>query len=299
MSPAMSKTVVVYDQRMSFLISAGAALQKLAEGIDHSEGPVYRPEDDSVIWSDVSGNRLFRWSPQDGVSTVRSPSDYQNGNCRDLEGRIVSCSHGQRAILRLEHGGDWRVLVSRYRGNRLNSPNDLTVTRDGSIWFTDPPFGLTQPREGYSGPQEQPGSFVYRFAPATDSIEAVVKEMERPNGIAFSPDEKTLYVSDSSQVNYPQGHHYVRAYDITSHGQAANGRVFVTIEPGQPDGLKTDGAGNLFVTSADSVQVFDPVGIRLGKILVPEICSNLTFGGKDGKRLFITAGKSLYAIDLA
>lgn len=168
---------------------------------------------------------------------------------------------------------------------------------DGSIWFTDPPFGLTQPNEGYGENQEQPGSFVYRFDPTTKEIVAVIREMERPNGLAFSPDEKILYVSDTSQVNYAQGHHYIRAYDMVDN-QASNSRVFAVIEPGQPDGIKVDGGGNIFTSSADSVQIYSPDGNRLGKILLPEVCANLTFGGQDSKSLFITAGKSLYAIGL-
>lgn len=293
----MAQPVVIYDQRMHDLISEDAALQKLAEGTNHSEGPVYMPKDDSVIWSDVSGNRVYRWSPTKETAIIRDPSHYQNGNCRDREGRIVSCSHGQRAIIRRDYDGEWRVLVSHYRGNRLNSPNDLVVHSDGSIWFTDPPFGLTQPNEGYGGQQDQPGSFVYRFDPVSKEIVAVIKEMERPNGLAFSSDEQILYVSDTSQVNYAQGHHYIRAYEIIG-TQASNGRVFAKVEPGQPDGIKVDAAGNVFASSADSVQVYASDGTCLGKILVPEVCANLTFGGQDSKSLFITAGKSLYSITL-
>ncbi|MEM1251902.1 MAG: SMP-30/gluconolactonase/LRE family protein [Cyanobacteria bacterium P01_H01_bin.21] len=200
-------------------------------------------------------------------------------------------------MVRRDYDGEWRVLVSHYRGKRLNSPNDLVVHSDGSIWFTDPPFGLTQPNEGYGENQEQPGSFVYRFDPTTKEIVAVIREMERPNGLAFSPDEKILYVSDTSQVNYAQGHHYIRAYDMVDN-QASNSRVFAVIEPGQPDGIKVDGGGNIFTSSADSVQIYSPDGNRLGKILLPEVCANLTFGGQDSKSLFITAGKSLYAIGL-
>lgn len=282
---------------MHALISAHATLEKLAEGLSHSEGPVYVPEDDSVLWSDVSGNRLYRWRPTQGVSIIREPSYYQNGNCRDLEGRIVSCSHGLRAIIRRDYDGEWRVLVSHYQGNRLNSPNDLVVRSDGTIWFTDPPFGLTQPNEGCGGNQDQPGSFVYCFDPTTKEITAVITEMERPNGLAFSPDETILYVSDTSQVNYRQGHHYIRAYDIVD-TQASNGRVFAVVEPGQPDGIKVDTAGNIFASSEDSVQIYAADGSRLGKIMLPEVCANLAFGGKDGRSLFITAGKSLYTIRL-
>lgn len=294
----MSETLVIYDSRLCDLISPNAELQRLAEGAKHSEGPVYLPEDDSVIWSDVSGNRVFRWSAQNGTQVLREPSDYQNGNCLDLEGRLVSCSHGKRAIVRREHSGEWQILVDRYRSKRLNSPNDIVAKSDGTLWFTDPPFGLTQPDEGYGEPQEQPGSFVFRFDPSTGEIDAVIREMERPNGLAFSPGEKILYVSDTSQVNYAQGHHYVRAYTLINEKQVTNGQVFTVIEPGQPDGLKVDAQGNLFIASADSIQVHAPDRTCLGKILVPEVCANLAFGGRDGKRLFITAGCSLYAIDL-
>ncbi|KST66882.1 SMP-30/gluconolactonase/LRE family protein [Mastigocoleus testarum] len=294
----MAQVIAVYDQRMHSLISVDAKLEKIADGAKHSEGPVYFPEDDSVIWSDVTGNRLFHWSAEDGVSIIREPSHYQNGNYRDLEGRLVACSHGQRAIIRREKNGEWVVLVDRYQNYRLNSPNDLVVKSDGTIWFTDPPFGLTQPGEGYGGQQEQAGSFIYRFNPKTREIDAVIKEMERPNGLAFSPDESILYVSDTSEVNYPQGHHYIRAYDLVNEKQVKNSRVFAVIKPGQPDGLKVDNFGNIFTSSADSIQVYAPDRTCLGKIFVPEVCANLTFGGRDGKRLFITAGSSLYAINL-
>ncbi|MGA7932112.1 MAG: SMP-30/gluconolactonase/LRE family protein, partial [Kovacikia sp.] len=159
--------IEIYDDRLRRLIRPEAALRKLAEGAVHSEGPVYIQEDDSIIWSDAHGNRLLRWSGQDGVSVLRDPSDYQNGNYRDLEGRLVSCSSGLRAIIRREQDGEWRVLCDRYRGKRLNSPNDLVVKSDGTIWFTDPPYGLTEPNQGYGGEQEQPGSYVYRFDPVT------------------------------------------------------------------------------------------------------------------------------------
>ena len=229
---------------------------------------------------------------------IREPSHYQNGNYLDLSGRLVSCSHGQRAIICREDDGTWRILCDRYQGNRLNSPNDLVVKSDGTIWFTDPPFGLTQPVEGYGGNQEQAGSFVFRFDRRTQELDAVIKEMERPKGLAFSPDEKILYVSDTSQVNYAQGHHYIRAYDLVGDKEVANSRVFAVIEPGQPDGFKVDRQGNIFTSSADSVQIYDSDGNLWGKIFVPEVVANLTFGGQDGRRLFMTAGRSLYTINL-
>ncbi len=294
----MSEAIEIYDDRMRALVRPGASLQKVANGAVHSEGPVYFHEDDSVVWSDAHGNRLLRWSASDGVSVLRNPSDYQSGNYRDLEGRLVACSSGERAIIRREHSGQWQVLVDRYHGLRLNSPNDLVVKRDGTIWFTDPPYGITQPDQGYGGEQEQPGSFVYRFDPATGDIDAVVTDMVRPNGLAFSPDEYLLYVSDTAAFNIPQGPHHIRVYSVENGRYITNGRVFAVIDPGQPDGLSVDEHGNIFTSSKDSVQVYAPDGTLLGKILVPEICANLTFGGPERDRLLIAAGKSLYAIDL-
>ena len=188
----MSKGITIYDDRFKSLLHPDSELQKLADGAIHGEGPVYFHEDDSVIWSDAHDNRLLRWSPSDGNSVIRQPSDYQSGNYRDLEGRLVSCSSGQRAVIRREHDGQWQVLVDRYQGNRLNSPNDLVVKSDGTIWFTDPTFGITQSNQGYGGEQEQAGDFVFRFDPETGELDAVIKEMERPNGLAFSPDESLL-----------------------------------------------------------------------------------------------------------
>ena len=294
----MPEVIEIYDDRMRALVRPDATLQKLANGAVHSEGPVYFQEDDSIVWSDAHGNRLFRWSASDGVSVLRHPSDYQSGNYRDMEGRLVACSSGKRAILRREYDGQWKVLVDRYQGKRLNSPNDLVVKRDGTIWFTDPPYGLTEPNQGYGGEQEQDGCFVYRFDPATGEIDAVVRDIKRPNGLTFSPDERLLYVSDTSAFNIPDGDHDIRVYEVVNGRHVTNSRVFAVIEPGQPDGMRVDEHGNIFTSSEDSIQVYAPDGTRLGKIRVPETSANLTFGGPGRDRLLITAGKSLYAIDL-
>jgi gluconolactonase len=294
----MPEAIEIYDERMRAIVRPDASLQKLANGAVHSEGPVYFHEDDTVVWSDAHGNRLLRWSANDGVSVLRDPSDYQSGNYRDLEGRLVACSSGERAIIRREHDGQWKVLVDRYQGKRLNSPNDLVVKSDGTIWFTDPPYGITEPNQGYGGEQEQPGSFVYRFDPATGELDAVVTDMVRPNGLAFSPDERLLYVSDTAAFNIPGGPHHIRAYEVIDGRHVTNGRVFAVIEPGEPDGFRVDEHGNVFTSSKDSVQVYAPDGTRLGKIPVPETSANLTFGGPQRDRLLIAAGKSLYAIDL-
>ncbi|MEH1836694.1 MAG: SMP-30/gluconolactonase/LRE family protein [Nostoc sp.] len=294
----MPEAIEIYDDRLRAIVRSDASLQQLANGAVHSEGPVYFHEDDSIVWSDAHGNRLLRWSATDNVSVLRDPSDYQSGNYRDLEGRLVACSSGLRAIIRYEDDGEWKVLVDRYQSKRLNSPNDLVVKSDGTIWFTDPPYGITEPNQGYGGEQEQPGSYVYRFDPTTEEIYPVVTDMVRPNGLAFSPDESLLYVSDTAAFNIPGGPHHIRVYEVVDGRHVTNGRVFCIIEPGQPDGFRVDEYGNVFSSSKDSVQVYAPDGTRLGKILLPETSTNLTFGGKKRDRLYITAGKSLYAIDL-
>jgi gluconolactonase len=294
----MPEIIEIYDDRLRAIVSPSASLQKLAGGAAHSEGPVYIQEEDSVVWSDAHGNRLLRWSSTDNVTVLRDPSDYQSGNYRDLEGRIVACSSGLRAIIRREHDGEWNVLVDRYQEKRLNSPNDLVVKSDGTIWFTDPPYGITEPNQGYGGEQEQPGCYVYRFDPVTGEIYPVVTDMVRPNGLTFNPDERLLYVSDTAAFNIPGGPHHIRVYEVVDSRWAKNGREFAVIEPGQPDGLRVDHYGNVFTSSEDSVQVYAPDGTLLGKILVPETSANLTFGGKERNRLFITAGHSLYAINL-
>lgn len=294
----MPEAIEIYDPRMRALVRPDSSLQKVANGAVHSESPVYIKEDDSVIWSDNHGNRLLRWSASDGVSVVREPSYYQNGNALDLEGRLVACSMGKRAIERREHDGQWKVLVDRYQGKRLNSPNDLVVKSDGTIWFSDPPYGINDPNQGYGGEQELPGSYVFRFDPATGEIDPVVTDTIRPNGLAFSPNESLLYVSDSASYNMPGAAHHIRVYKVVDGRRTTNGRLFAVINPPIPDGMCMDEQGNIFTTSKDSIQVFAPDGVRLGKIPVPETCSNATFGGPERDRLFITAGKSLYAIDL-
>lgn len=295
-SPQTAAKFDVYDSRFYNLVPSEAELKQLYSGGQHSEGPVYIPADDSLIWSDVIGDRLLQWKAGK-VSLYRASSSYQNGNALDLEGRIVACSHGHRAIVRQDFDGEWRILVDRYQGKRLNSPNDITVKSDGTLWFTDPPFGLTQANQGCGGEQEQPGSYVYRFDPATHEMTAVVTDMCRPNGLAFSPNEQQLYVSDTSAFENPALFHDVRTFDVVNE-HLENGRKFAEINPGQPDGLCIDRAGHLFVSSEDSVQIYAPDATYLGKIFIPEICANLTFGERERNRLFIAAGGSLYAIYL-
>ena len=287
--------IEVFADSANALLDSQLPLVLLDNSSIHAEGPVYIPSNESVVWSDVKGNRLYRWR-HGTVSIIRQPTHFQNGNALDLEGRIVACSHGERAIVRQEKDGQWHKIVERYQDKRLNSPNDIVVKSDGTLWFTDPPFGLTQADEGCGGEQEQAGSFVFRFDPATNELEAIITEMDRPNGLAFSPDETMLYVSDTSAVERAEMCHDIRVYDITEGRHASNMRIFAVVEPGQPDGFCIDHAGNVFTSAQDGVQIYSSAGELLGKIQTPETCTNVTFGGKECDSLFITTSSSLYTI---
>lgn len=289
--------IEICNLRMADLIDRQAELVLVDSSSHHTEGPIYVPADNSVVWSDVKGDRVLRWH-QNEVSVLRQNARFQNGNALDFSGRLVACSHGDRAVVRHHDNGEWRILVDRYQGKRLNSPNDLVVKSDGTIWFTDPPFGLTQADQGCSGEQEQSGSFVFRYDPDTEEMSPVVIDMIRPNGLAFSPDESVLYVSDSSAYENPQLYHHIRAYEIVDGRWATRGQTFAVIEPGEPDGLCVDAQGIVFVSAKDGVHLYASDSSYLGKIRIPEICANVALGGKHKNRLFVTAGNSLYFIDL-
>lgn len=294
----MEKTVLIEDPRMEALLRADAVLQRLCTGAIWSEGPVWW-DDGSVTWSDIPNNRMLKWSPAEGMTVFRSPSNHTNGHTRDREGRMVSCEHSGRRISRTELDGTVATVVDRFEGKRLNSPNDVVVKSDGTIWFTDPPYGIISDYEGVAAESEIGANYVYRFDPADGSLAIACDDFQRPNGLAFSPDESLLYVSDTSRSHDPDGNHHIRVFDIKDGRYPTNGRVFAVIEPGLSDGFRLDVAGNLFTSSADSIQVFAPDGKRLGKIFVPEVISNCTFGGRDRSTLFITASTSLYSIELA
>jgi gluconolactonase len=290
--------IIEFDKRFSTLLKPDASLVRLATGAIWSEGPVYFHEDDSVIWSDIPNNRLLRWSAQDGMTVWRQPSNFENGHYRDFEGRLLSCEHGGRCLSRTEPDGRKVILVDRYQGKRLNSPNDLVVKSDGTIWFTDPPYGILSDDEGYKAESELGACYVFRFEPGTGDLTIVTDEMIYPNGLAFSPDETVLYVADTSSALDPKDSRHFMAFDVVDGRRLQNGRGFAVIEPGLADGFRVDVHGNIFTSSADSVQVYASDGVRLGKILVPEKVGNLTFGGPDRNRLYIAASSSLYAMDL-
>jgi gluconolactonase len=281
------------DPRFAAFVLHNAPVKKLATGFDWAEGPVWMGDAGCLLFSDIPNNRIMRWSP-DGLTTYRQPSNYANGHTRDRQGRLVSCEHGERRVTRTEWDGSITVLADRHAGKRLNSPNDVIVASDGAIWFTDPHYGIGTDYEGFKSDQELPCQ-VYRID-TSGQIEAVITDMNCPNGLAFSPDEKRLYVADTGRMFQSDPQH-IRVFDMVG-GRPVNGRVFHTISPGCADGIRTDTDGNLWSSAGDGVHCLSPEGHLLGKILIPEAVSNICFGGRAKHQLFITATTSLYSVIL-
>jgi gluconolactonase len=299
--------IEILDPRAATLFSPGVAVERLCTGAAWSEGPVWMAHDDSVLWSDIPNNRMLRWSSRDGLGVWRESVEFTNGHTLDRNGDLLHCSHGRRAIVRTRCIGGRvdaatpdEIVVDRLEGRRLNSPNDIVVQRDGSLWFTDPPYGILSDHEGHRAESEQPANHVFRFDPATGELHAATAEVEEPNGLAFSPDESVLYVSDTSAAlrKDGSGHHHIMAFDVTHDHRLLNGRVFAVIAPGLADGFRIDTQGWLYTSSADSVQVYHPDGSRLARIPVPEKVGNLCFGGPGRNQLYICASSSLYRIQL-
>jgi gluconolactonase len=288
---------VTSETGIESLLAPGAALRRLATGAVWSEGPVWIPALGVVRWSDIPGNRILQVQVASGETSVyRDDVEFTNGRTLDAAGAVIQCSHGRRALER-DVDGVVTTLVDRWGEARFNSPNDVVVKSDGTIWFTDPPYGITFAREGHPGESEYGGNYVFRFDPVSGSVAPVVTDMEEPNGLAFSPDESILYVSDTSLALRQGGNHHIRAYDVIDGAACVDGRVFAVVDPGLSDGFRVDERGRLWTSSADSVQVLSPAGARLGAIPVPEVVGNLCFGGQGGGTLFIAASTSLYAIE--
>ena len=292
------ENIEILDPRMEDLLLPDSRLERHCTGAIWSEGPVYFAEGDHVLWSDIPNNRMLKWSATEGMTVFREPSNFTNGHTRDREGRLVSCEHGGRRISRTEADGSVVCVVDRYQGKKLNSPNDVVVKSDGTIWFTDPPYGIMSNEEGYQAESEIGASYVYRFDPESDELSVVADDFDKPNGLAFSPDESLLYISDTGASHDPEGAHHIRVFDVVEGRSLTNGRVFAVVDPGLADGFRLDVHGNLYTSSEDSIQVYTAGGERIGKILVPEKIANCTFGGPEKNRLFIAASSSLYSITL-
>ncbi len=256
---------------------------------------MYFAEHDCLVWSDIPNNRMLRWVAGQ-ISVFRDRSNNSNGNTRDRQGRQVTCEHGSRRVTRTEPDGSITVLVDHFAGHRLNSPNDVVVKSDDSIWFTDPSYGILSDYEGHRAEPEYGGCYVFRLEPGTGNLQVVVKDFVKPNGLAFSPDESKLYVVDTGQTHTENGPHHIRVFSVRDGSKLEGGEVFAEVSPGLPDGLRVDTEGNVWTSAGDGVHCFAPDGTLLGKIKIPEPVSNLAFGGPKRNRLFITATRSLYAI---
>lgn len=292
----MSNPFEIHDNRFHDYALPVAALERLASGCLWTEGPVYFPLTDTVVWSDIPNDRMMQYAPGLGARVFRHPANHSNGNTRDREGRLVTCEHGARRVTRTGHDGAVTVLADTFEGGRLNSPNDVVVASDGAVWFTDPPYGILTDYEGHKAPMEQDGCHVYRIDPGGGAVERVIDDMNRPNGLAFSADEGTLYVSDTAYAHDPAAPRHIRAYRVVDGRRCEKPRVFKEMTDGLSDGFRLDIDGNIWTSAGDGVHCYDPAGVLLGKIKVPEVVSNLCFGGPRGNRLYITATTSLYAV---
>lgn len=285
----------VLDRRMTELVQGNAQLETIHRGSLWAEGPVYVADGDYLLWSDIPNDRVMQYVPGLGVRVFSHAANNCNGATLDREGRRVTCEHLTRSVVRFERDGSRTVLADSHAGKRLNSPNDVVVTSDGAVWFTDPTYGILSDYEGKRSNPEQPGCFVFRLDP-NGVLEAKVTNLRKPNGLAFSLDERTLYVADSSRSHDAHGGHHVWAFPVDGSGSVLEGRPLTTIEVGVPDGLRLDEFGNLWVATGRGVEVFAPDGAPLGIIALPEAAANLTFGGPKGNRLFIAATTSIYAV---
>jgi gluconolactonase len=288
----------IRDRRFAHYILANALLEELASGFRWIEGPVWMGDANCLLFQDLPRNRTMRWTEEGGVTLFRAPSDYANGQTRDRQGRLIACSHHGRCLYRTEFDGRITTLVTRHDGKRLNAPNDVVVKSDGTIWFTDPLYGIQTDYEGGRQASEQPPA-LYRYDPERDEIRVMAGDFDGPNGLAFSPDERRLYVAETGDQTQDAPKQYIRAFDVSPDGtRLSGGEVFHKVEPGYCDGLRVDEDGNLWSSAADGVHCISPQGELLGKILVPHLVSNLTFGGLAKSRLFIGGSHTLYAIFL-
>ncbi|MBO0344006.1 SMP-30/gluconolactonase/LRE family protein [Roseibium sp. CAU 1637] len=284
------------DPRFRALIQQNARLQRVATGFEWTEGPVWFADHLLLLFSDIPANRMMRMTLDGHVSEFRGPSNYANGNTRDVEGRLVTCQHGSRSVTRTEVDGSITVLADSFEGKRLNSPNDVVVQSNGAVWFTDPTYGILSDYEGYEADPEQGCHGVYRLDPVTGDLRAMIIDFVQPNGLAFSPDEKTLYVAESGSSHNLEVPSVIRAFQLNDDGEVLSNKVFATIDQGLPDGMRVDAQGHVWSSAADGIHCFHPDGTRLGKILVPEVVANLCFGGPRGNRIFIAGTTSIYMI---
>lgn len=280
----------VRSPKLLDLIDADTELQQLGTGCEFTEGPVWHAEGKFLLFSDIPANQMKKWTAEEGITNFRVPSGKSNGLTYDKQGRLVAAEHANRRVSRTEADGTVVTVASHYEGKRLNSPNDVVLKSDGSIYFSDPPYGLTA-EYGVLGEQELDFQGVYRLSPDGQTLALLIDDFDRPNGLCFSPDESILYIDDTERM-------HIRAFDVQPDGTITNGRIFAEEEgdDGVPDGMKIDVHGNVYLTGPGGIWIFDSSGEHLGVLQTPERAANLGWGGDDWSTLFITASTSLYSI---
>jgi gluconolactonase len=291
----------VLDARFNACLIGHARVERLWAGARWSEGPAWFAGGRYLIWSDIPNNRMMRFDEANGnVGEFRKPSNNSNGNTVDAQGRLVSCEHGARRVTRTEHDGSITVIADKFEGKRLNSPNDVVVKSDGSIWFTDPPYGILFDYEGGMAPMEQDGAHVYRVDGLSGAISRVATDFDKPNGLAFSPDEKYLYIADTGVTHKANGPKHIRRFEVNTNGATlGKNQIFADCTAGLFDGFRVDSDGRIWTSAGDGVHCYDPDGTLIGKVKIPELVSNVCFGGPVLNRLFICGTTSLYSVYLA
>lgn len=276
------------------IIAPGATPERILTGFEFVEGPAWDPRTNSLVFSDIVGDTLYRWCNEIGLDILRRPSHMANGNTWDRQGRLLSCEHAKSRVSRSVREGDYEVLISHYQGHELNSPNDIIVSESGRIYFTDPNSGRSA-KFGVERSQQLGFQGVYKLDPDASELTLLVDDFEKPNGLCLSPDESLLYINDTDLQ-------HIRVFDVSTDGLIDNGRVFACVagdEPGVADGMKVDIAGNLYCCGSGGIHVFDSKGTRQGIIKTPEFAANFTWGGEQLQDLYITASHSIYRLSMA
>ena len=290
----------VFDERFRSCVNRTSHVERLWSGARWTEGPVYFPAGRYTLFSDIPNDRIMRYDETDmSVSIFRHPAGNANGHTVDRQGRLVTCEHSGRRVSRTEHDGSVTTIATKWRGKRLNSPNDAVVKSDGSIWFTDPSYGIDTDYEGDKAESEIGACYVYRVDPDSGEVEAVITDMVRPNGLAFSLDESQLYVVDTGRTHGSQNPAHMRVFNVGKHGKKiSGGKVFADCTAGLFDGFRLDEAGRIWTSAADGIHCYDPDGTLIGKVKVPEVTANCVFGGNKLNCLYIAGTTSLYMVRL-